>query len=77
MKLRPDESVVVEVRLVGDVVGGEERGALSSTEMMLLETDKQLGSKTGASISSSLVQSSTGGVARVLISKSGRKPRET
>ena len=73
VKLRPDESVVAKVRLVGDGVGGEGqeyRDPMLSGKVMMLETDEQLGMEVGAQITTSLVKLSQDGVAEVLISNS-------
>ena len=66
VKLRPQEGIVAGVRLVGDGAGGQ--GQWSRSEVMLFESDEQLGMETGATIVSALVRPSHDGVAQVLIS---------
>ena len=70
VKLRPNERVVAEVRLVGEGVGGggqEFRDSTTERSMMLLESDEELGMKIGARITASLVKPSADGVTQVLI----------
>ena len=73
VKLRPNERVMAEVRLVGEGVGGggqEFRDSITERSMMLLESDKELDMKIGARITASLVKPSADGVTQVLISNS-------
>ena len=51
VKLRPQESFMAEVRLVGDGVAGQPH-----SELMLLETDEEFGTEMGAHIASGLVR---------------------
>ena len=64
IKLRPEQSVMADVRLVGEGIGGEQE---DTTEVMLVESDEP---QSGARITASLVKSSADGVAQVLISNS-------
>ena len=73
VKLRPNERVIAEVRLVGEGVGGggqEFRDSTTERSMILLESDEELGMKIGARITASLVKPSADGVTQVLISNS-------
>ena len=73
VKLRPNERVIAEVRLVGEGVcgGGQEfRDSTTERSMILLESDEELGMKIGARITASLVKPSADGVTQVLISNS-------
>ena len=73
VKLRPNESLMAEVRLVGEGVGGggQEFGdTTAERSMMLLESDEELGMKIGARITASLVKPAADGVTQVLISNS-------
>ena len=65
LKLRPQESVMAGVRLVGNGTAGQH-----SSELMLLKTDEELGAEMGAHIASGLVKSSSNDVVQVLISNS-------
>ena len=71
--LRPDESLMAEVRLVGEGVGGgrqEFRDCTADRNLMLLESGEELGMKIGARITASLVKPSADGVTQVLICNS-------
>ena len=65
VKLKPQESIMAGVRLVGGGAAG-----LSPSELMLLETDEELGVEMGAHISSGLVRPPADGLVQVLISNS-------
>ena len=70
VKLRPSESLMAEVRLVGEGVGGgrqEFRNSTAERNLMLLESGEELGTKIGARITASLVKPSADGVTQVLI----------
>ena len=70
VKLGPNESLMAEVRLVGEGVGGgrqEFRDSTSERKLMLLESGEELGMKIGARITASLVKPSADGVTQVLI----------
>ena len=78
VKLKPEESVWVEVKLVGDGVGGEgpllgdgvNRDEVASempTQLMLLESDRPQQMGVGAQIPGTLVQPSVDGFAKVLL----------
>ena len=65
VKLRPQETVLAEVRLFG--AGGKQSW---SSEKMLLESGEQFCRETGGQIVSSLVQPAADGIAHVLLSNS-------
>ena len=65
LKLRPRESVMAGVRLVRNSTAGQPR-----SELMLLETDEELGAEMGVHIASGLVKSSSDDMVQVLISNS-------
>ena len=70
VKLGPNESLMAEVRLVGEGVGGgrkEFRDSTSERNLLLLESGEELGMKIGARITASLVKPSADGVTQVLI----------
>ena len=73
VKLRPNESLMAEVRLVGEGMGGRGQECSFSTaerNLMLLESGEELGMKIGARITASLVKPSADGVSQVLINNS-------
>ena len=60
VKLRPEESVFADVRLVGEGLGGEQ----SVSEVMLVESDEL---QCEARVTASIIKPSADGVARVLL----------
>ena len=64
------ESLMAEVKLVGEGVGCEGHDSTAERSMMLLESNEELGMKIGARITASLVKPSADGVTQVVISNS-------
>ena len=67
IKLKPEERVVAEVRLVGEGIGGGRQDAIPKKGVLLVESDER---HTGARITASLIKASADGVAQVLLSNS-------
>ena len=73
VKLRPNESLMTEVRLVGEGMGGGGQECSFSTaerNLMLLESVEELGITIGARITASHIKPSPDGVSQVLINNS-------
>ena len=67
IKLKPEERVVAEVRLVGEGIGGDGQDAIPKEGVLLVESDER---HLGARITASLIKASADGVAQVLLSNS-------
>ena len=75
VKMKPGESVIAKVKLVGGGVGGTGYNSIEGTDMvagapkqvMLIESDRELPEKIGAQVSGTLVEVQTDGCARVML----------
>ena len=75
VKMKPGESVIAKVKLVGGGVGGTGYNSIEGTDMvagapkqvMLIESDRELKERIGAQVSGTLVEVQTDGCARVML----------